>query len=87
MVRPGARPVRELLALPFMWGILIGCAFGTWDVVTKRQVIHKPALERYYEHNMPVVARRQESKASRQKEKEKAEEEKLSTTSDRRIKQ
>ena len=53
LMKPGARPVRELIILPIMWGMLAGCAFGSWDCMTKTQVIHKPAMERYYDHMRP----------------------------------
>ena len=46
-MQPGMRPVKELAVLPFMYGILVGVAFGTFEVLNKPQVIHKPALARY----------------------------------------
>ena len=48
-MHPGKRPVRELVALPLIYGVMIGCAFGTFNVFSKPQILHKPAMERYYE--------------------------------------
>jgi len=57
LMQPGQRPIRELAALPIMYGILVGIAFGGFEVLSKPQVIHKPALARYQDSlgRKPVV--------------------------------
>ncbi len=48
-MQPGKRPTRELIALPLLYGFLVGCAFGVFEVVNSPQIIHKPAMMRYRE--------------------------------------
>ena len=48
-VSPGKRPIRELAAVPVMYGFLIGMAIGGYEVFNNPQVIHKPAMARYLE--------------------------------------
>ena len=51
-MEPGKRPARELFVVPFMYGAMVGCALGGYEVMSKSQVIHKPAMARYYEAQM-----------------------------------
>ena len=48
-MQPGKKPIKELAALPFIYGVLVGTAFGMMEVFKKPQVIHKPAMKRYYD--------------------------------------
>ena len=52
LMSPGKRPMKELIALPFMWGAIVGTIMGVFDVVRKPQVIHKPAIARYRDSRM-----------------------------------
>ena len=47
------RPVKELAILPLLYGILVGCGFGFFEVLRNPLVIHKPAMQRYRESLNP----------------------------------
>jgi len=60
-MQPGMRPVKELAALPLIYGVLVGVVFGSFEVLNKPQVIHKPALARYQDSlgRTPVIAKKE----------------------------
>ena len=33
-LHPGKRPIRDLVALPLFYGMLVGCAFGAFNVIS-----------------------------------------------------
>ena len=47
LMHPGMRPFRELVLLPAGLAVLVGTAFGAFEVIYKPQVLHKPAMLRY----------------------------------------
>ena len=34
IMQPGKRPILELAALPFIYGFLVGCVFGGYEVIS-----------------------------------------------------
>ena len=44
MMQPGMRPMRDLVAVPIVFGLAVGCGVGAFEVVNNPQVIHKPAI-------------------------------------------
>ena len=34
VMHPGKRPIRDLIALPLLYGVAVGCAFGAFNVIS-----------------------------------------------------
>ena len=41
--------MRDLAALPLLYGVLVGIGFGAFEAFNSPQIIHKPAMMRYRE--------------------------------------